>query len=88
MPTTDTTVRARIDRQTKQRAKEALEAMGLSVSEAIRLFMIRIADERRLPFEIKSPISVTVQAINDLESGQGEALETIEDLMMDLRKNN
>lgn len=56
MPTTvDTYVRARIDSSTKERATAALEAMGLSVSDAIRLLMLRIADERRLPFEIKAP---------------------------------
>ncbi|GAB1392941.1 hypothetical protein MASR1M60_11040 [Rhodocyclaceae bacterium] len=58
MPTTvDTYVRARIDSSTKERATAALEAMGLSVSDAIRLLMLRIADERRLPFEIKAPPS-------------------------------
>ena len=88
MPTTDTYVRARIDRQTKQRAEEALKAMGLSTSEAIRLLMIRIADERRLPFEIKAPNPVTAQAIADLESAQGQVFETIEDLMTDLHADD
>ena len=46
----DTYVRARIDTRTKELATEALEAMGLSVSDAIRLLMIRIADERACPF--------------------------------------
>ena len=45
-------VRARIDTATKERATEALNAMGISVSDAIRLLMIRVADEQRLPFEI------------------------------------
>ena len=53
MPTADTYVRARIDSQTKERASDALEAMGLSISDAIRLLMLRIADERRLPFEVE-----------------------------------
>ena len=34
--------------------RKALEAMGLSISDAIRLLMLRIADERRLPFEVKA----------------------------------
>jgi DNA-damage-inducible protein J len=45
---TDTVVRARIDSDTKERATAALEAMGLSVSDAIRLLMLRIAEEKRL----------------------------------------
>jgi addiction module RelB/DinJ family antitoxin len=54
MITADTYVRARIDTVTKDRATEALAAMGLSVSDAIRLLMLRIADERRMPFEVKA----------------------------------
>ena len=50
--TADTYVRARIDTATKDRATDALDAMGLSISDAIRLLMLRIADERRLPFEV------------------------------------
>ena len=55
MSTANTYVRARIDTATKIRAGKALNAMGLSVSDAIRLLMLRIADEHRLPFEIKVP---------------------------------
>ena len=49
---TDTDVRARIDTKTKTRAVVALKAMGLSVSDAIRLLMVHVADERCLPFEV------------------------------------
>ncbi|MFM5173814.1 type II toxin-antitoxin system RelB/DinJ family antitoxin, partial [Aeromonas veronii] len=49
MAVSDTYVRARIDNTTKERATAALGAMGLSISDAIRLLMLRIADERRLP---------------------------------------
>lgn len=61
MSTADTYVRARIDTNTKERAAEALGAMGLSISDAIRLLMLRVADERRLPFEIKVPSAASVQ---------------------------
>ncbi|HSG21395.1 MAG TPA: type II toxin-antitoxin system RelB/DinJ family antitoxin [Azonexus sp.] len=61
MSTADTYVRARIDTNTKERATEALAAMGLSISDAIRLLMLRVADERRLPFEIKVPSAIADQ---------------------------
>jgi DNA-damage-inducible protein J len=51
----ETHVRARIDTCTKARAEDALAAMGLSVSDAIRLLMLRVAGEQRLPFELKVP---------------------------------
>ena len=49
----DTVVRARIDTETKEKAPIALEAMGLSVSDAIRLLMTRVALEEKLPFDVK-----------------------------------
>lgn len=51
MSMTGTYVRVRIDPDTKERATEALEKMGLSVSDAIRLLMFRIADEHRMPLK-------------------------------------
>jgi len=66
MTTASTYVRARIDSDTKERAADALQAMGLSVSDAIRLLMLRVADERRLPFEVKVPNSITKKAIIEL----------------------
>ena len=48
MSTADTYVRARIDTNTKERATEALAAMGLSISDAIRLLMLRVAAGARL----------------------------------------
>lgn len=84
MKTADTYVRARIDSDTKERATEALEAMGLSVSDAIRLLMLRVAHERRFPFEVKVPNTTTRQAIAELEAGKGEQFNSVEDLMADL----
>jgi DNA-damage-inducible protein J len=85
---TETYVRARIDIHTKERATDALEAMGLSVSDAIRLLMLRIADERRLPFEIKAPNALTKKAIAELESGKGKRFSSIDALMEDLNADD
>ena len=48
---TDTIVRVRIDEAVKTKATAALAAMGLTVSDALRLMMIRIASDEALPFE-------------------------------------
>ena len=45
MKTADTYVRARIDSATTERARDALAAMGLSISDAIRLLMLRVVDD-------------------------------------------
>lgn len=82
--TSDAVVRARIDAVTKERAAAALNAMGLSVSDAIRLLMLRIADEQRLPFDVKVPTPATLKAMQELEAGKGERFETPGALFADL----
>jgi DNA-damage-inducible protein J len=88
MSSADTYVRARIDTDTKERAADALEAMGLSISDAIRLLMLRVADERRLPFEVKAPNSKTRKAIAELEAGKGKRFATVDALMADLHADD
>jgi DNA-damage-inducible protein J len=84
----NTYVRARIDTDTKDRAAGALEAMGLSISDAIRLLMLRIADERRLPFEVKVPNAKTRKAIAELEAGKGKSFASVKALMADLHADD
>jgi DNA-damage-inducible protein J len=88
MSTADTYVRARIDTATKKRAANTLSAMGLSISDAIRLLMLRIADERRLPFEIKAPNTRTRRAICELETGKGRRSATFDALVTDLNADD
>ena len=77
-------VRARIDSATKERAAAALEGMGLSISDAIRMLLMRIADERCLPFEVIVPNAETRAAIVELESGKGKRFDSVDALMADL----
>lgn len=88
MANVDTYVRARIDSETKMRAADALEAMGLSVSDAIRLLMLRIADEKRMPFEVRVPNKSTRDAIRELEEGKGKKFSDIDALMDDLNADD
>ena len=88
MGTAETYVRARIDSETKARASDALAAMGLSVSDAIRLLMLRIADEHRLPFEIKAPSASSRQALAEIEAGKVQRFATVDDLMADLHADD
>lgn len=88
MNTENTYVRARIDSDTKMRAVDALEGMGLSVSDAIRLLMLRIAEEKRIPFEVRIPNKVTQSAIHELETGRGNRLKSVQALMNELHEND
>src|SRR5271169_525580 len=58
-------VRARIDEKTKDDASAVLAAMGLTISDAFRLLMVRVAKEKALPFEPLTPNAVTVRAMKE-----------------------
>ncbi|CAN5353259.1 type II toxin-antitoxin system RelB/DinJ family antitoxin [soil metagenome] len=77
-------VRARIDEKTKRKATKALAKIGLTVSDAIRLTMVRIADEKTLPFELYTPNAESREAIRELQEGRGQRFATVEEFMADL----
>jgi DNA-damage-inducible protein J len=77
-------VRARIDSETKAKATVALDAMGLSVSDAIRLLMVRIANEQCLPFAVAVPNAQTRRAIKELEANKGQRAQSADALFKDL----
>jgi DNA-damage-inducible protein J len=54
------------------------------VSDAIRLLMVRIADEQQLPFAVQVPNKVTENAMAEIEAGKGKRCESTEDLFEDL----
>ncbi|CAN7471065.1 type II toxin-antitoxin system RelB/DinJ family antitoxin [Rhizobium sp. LjRoot254] len=82
--TSDSVVRARIDSETKDKATEALARMGLSVSDAIRLLLVRIAADETFPFAIKSPNATTRAAMQELEDGKGKRFDSADALFKDL----
>jgi len=81
---TDAVVRARIDAATKDQATEALAAMGLSVSDAIRLLLVRVAADKELPFPVKVPNATTRKAMAELEKGKGKRSASADELFKDL----
>lgn len=78
------TIRARIDSDTKAKATKALAAMGLSVSDAIRMLMVRVAEEQKLPFDVAVPNVETRSAIAELEGGKGKKFANADALFDDL----
>ncbi len=57
----------RVDEQTKQEATVALEAMGLSVSDAVRILLRRIVSDQAFPLELKVPNAATREAMAEAD---------------------
>lgn len=81
-------VQARIDPKIKAEASAVLEDMGLSVSDAVRLMLVKTAKEKTLPFEIWRPNAETIAAIEELRAGNGKKFNSVEALMADLHDEN
>ncbi|HEU0157358.1 MAG TPA: type II toxin-antitoxin system RelB/DinJ family antitoxin [Stellaceae bacterium] len=80
----DTVVRARIDERVKKAAAAVLAEAGLSVSDAIRLLLVRVAAEKALPFAIEVPNAETRAAMAELERGAGVSFDNAAELMAEL----
>jgi DNA-damage-inducible protein J len=80
-------VHVRVDERVKTKAEKALSAMGLSVSDAVRVLLTRVAAEQALPFEVRVPNAKTRGARQELESGKAPRFKNVGDLMADLKSD-
>jgi DNA-damage-inducible protein J len=81
-------VRARIDEQIKEEASVVLAAMGLTLSDAFRIMLTRIAREKALPFEPLVPNQATIAAMKEARGGKLASFDSVEALMADLNAKN
>lgn len=73
-------VRARIDEKVKVRAAAVLEKMGLTLSDAFRLLLVKVAEEKKLPFEIHKPNAEAIAAMRAADRGEGERFDSADAL--------
>lgn len=90
---TSTMVHVRVDEQIKAQATEALAAMGLTVSDAVRVFLMRVVAEKQMPFALKVPNVETRAAMAEADeiarthrARFGTATELFDDLEKSSRK--
>jgi len=86
--TASSVVRARIDETIKQEASIVLASMGLTVSDAMRMMLTRVAREQALPFEPLVPNAATIKAMKDARSGKTKQHASLESLMADLNADD
>src|SRR5690242_17407909 len=77
-------VRARIDERIKEEAATVLAAMGLTVSDAFRLLMVRIAKDKALPFEPLVPNEETIEAMKAARRGELVTAGSTDELLASL----
>ena len=81
-------VTTRINETVKQEATEVLASMGLSVSDAVRLLLTRVANEKALPFELWQPTAETLAALDEAKKHELPAFNSVSALMEDLNADD
>jgi DNA-damage-inducible protein J len=74
-------VHVRVDETVKESATATLAEMGLSVSDAVRMMLVRVAAEKALPFEVKIPNATTIKAMKEADRGKGKRYRTPEEAL-------
>ena len=85
---TNDVVRARIDGKVKAEAAAVLAAMGLTVSDAFRLLLTKIAKEKALPFEPLVPNQETIEAMKAVRRGEVTTVGHYDNLLDSLNEND
>lgn len=81
-------VQTRIDGKVKDEAAAVLSAMGLTVSDAVRLMLTRVAQEKALPFDPLVPNEETVAAMREARAGGLKKYSSVDALMADLNADD
>ena len=79
---------ARIDEKIKEEATVVLAAMGLTVSDAVRLLLTKVAHEHALPFDPLIPNATTIAAMKEASAGNLPRANSIAELMADLNADD
>jgi DNA-damage-inducible protein J len=83
-----TMVHVRVDKKIKAKSAKALEDMGLSVSDAVRMLLVRVAGDGELPFEVKVPNRESIKAMRDAAHGKTFKAKNVAELMAVLNAND
>ena len=81
-------VQARVDGAVKEEAAAVLAAMGLTVSDAVRLLLTKVAQEKALPFAPLVPNAVTIEAMKEARRGDLPRFDRVQDLLDDLHADD
>jgi len=89
--TATTMVHVRVNEQIKSQASETLAAMGLTVSDAVRVFLMRVVADKQMPFAIKAPNAETRAAMaeaDEIAHAHRARFNSAAELFNDLEKNS
>jgi len=91
MAAATTMIHVRVDEQIKAQATQTLAAMGLTVSDAVRVFLTRVVTDQELPFALKAPNAESIKAMaeaQDIIASRRARFDSADALIHDLEENS
>ena len=79
----DAVIRARVNGEVKEKAAAVLASMGLTISDMMRMTLIKVAQDKALPFD-PSPNEETIAAMRELDEGKGKRFSSADELFSEL----
>ena len=81
-------VQARVDEEIKMQAAAALADVGLTVSDAVRILLTKVAREKMMPLESFTPNATTLAAMEEARMGNLPRVHTVDELFEELNADD
>ncbi len=82
------TTSIKLDKEIKEEAKKVFQSLGMTMGEAINIFLHQVTMHKGLPFEVKIPNQETQKAIEEAREGINMEETSLEEMMMEHKKSN
>ena len=79
-------LKLRLEQSLKDEASLLAKSMGFTISDAVRMFLVKFVDEQKIPFDISIPNKQTIKAIMDVENGNTFKVESLSSLSEEIDK--
>lgn len=77
-------LKLRLEQSLKDEASLLAKSMGFTISDAVRMFLVKFVDEQKIPFDISIPNKQTIKAIMDVENGNTVKVESFSNLIAEI----
>jgi DNA-damage-inducible protein J len=81
-------IQARIDGEIKAQATAVLADMGLTVSDAVRILLTRVAKDKAIPLELLTPNAATLAAMEEAKEGNLPRVNSVKKLFEELNADD
>lgn len=79
-------LKLRLEQSLKDEANLLAKSMGITLSDVVRMFLVKFVDEKKIPFEVSIPNKQTIKAIKDVENGNAVKVESFSSLTEEIDK--